>query len=688
MREHISEKPREAKVCPEMSSPRLSYRPEIDGLRAVSVLGVVLFHAGLGFTGGFVGVDVFFVISGFLITGIIHQDLHDGRFTLREFWVRRIRRILPAVSLMVMVVLLAAAWLLTPSDYEQLGSSSIAQSLLYANVHFLNDIGYFAEAAEHKPLLHTWTLAVEEQFYLVFPLLLVLLFRFLRRLLLPVVIAIALVSFASSQLLLDSRPDDCFYLLPMRAWELMVGSLLALLRHRLRMPAVLGEILSLAGLAMILAAMLGYDASTPFPGASALLPVIGAAAFIAGSTGTQPLAARWMTWKPMVFVGLLSYSLYLWHWPLFSLGRMVLIDLSLGVRLGLIAAAFLLSYASWRWVENPLRKGRLLATHRAAFLFGGGVLALMLVASFGIVRGEGLPGRFSGQELVLIEDAEWKGVEYQSEDHEPVWIGAERSSDSSAPDFVLWGDSHGLILADMLDRRAKAFGLSGEAHLASERLPVKGLWRPSWPEGRTGTHLEHGRDLVRSILDRGVKHVILIGRWSVNIEGHNGLQGRAGDEIWLPLVTNRAMDAKGPATRETSALALLQQLRAMTKRLGEAGVKVWLLEQVPEQGDIHVARRFFMAQRLPFLAAPEFVDGKAAHLQRQQRVKEIFAGLSAPGLTVLDPAAAFFDNPDGLLMLSSDRAHYRDDDHLTRYGAEKLVGPLFDPVFAEIADAR
>ena len=337
------------------------YRPEIDGLRAIAVMAVVLFHAGLGVSGGFIGVDVFFVISGFLITSLIIKDLEAGKFTLANFWERRARRIIPAAVVLVFVVLAAGWFLLLPSDYAALGKSAAWHAAFAANIYFWRNTNYFASAAEEQPLLHTWSLAVEEQFYLIVPLLLLALFRFpyfrSRGLLLALFLIGFAFSLALSIVVVPRMPAVAFYLLPTRAWELLAGSIIAILPAA-SLSRIWREILCGIALITIVVPCFIYTKETPFPGLAALPPCLGTALFIwasgPASTSIQNstfniqnlLAAR-----PVVFIGLISYSLYLWHWPLFAFSTYWALDpLSLPYRLCLVAASFVLAILSWRFV--------------------------------------------------------------------------------------------------------------------------------------------------------------------------------------------------------------------------------------------------------------------------------------------------------------------------------------------------
>lgn len=346
--------------CPgrDHHAPGAAYRPDIDGLRAVAVLAVVLFHAGMpGLGGGFVGVDIFFVISGYLITGNVAREIEAGRFTIAGFYVRRARRIVPALAVMLAATAIAAAVWLTPADMARFGISLVAAALSVSNIHFWSEAGYFDVAAGQKPLLHTWSLSVEEQFYLLLPLGLVLLAR--RRIgFAPVLASVAVASLAISILSVRFAPTAGFFLLPSRIWELLFGSLLSLGALPVAKSRAPREAMAVAGLAAILVALLAFDPSTPFPGAAALLPCLGAGFLIAaGESGGLTLVGRLLSLRPMVVVGLISYSLYLWHWPLIVLASYRFGPSTALSIAAVVAASLVLAALSWRFVEQPFRRG-------------------------------------------------------------------------------------------------------------------------------------------------------------------------------------------------------------------------------------------------------------------------------------------------------------------------------------------
>ena len=335
----------------------MKYRPEIDGLRSFAVLPVILFHAGVApFSGGFVGVDVFFVISGYLITTIILGEMLEGRFTISGFYVRRARRILPALVFVILCTLpFAWAWL-PPPAFTDFAQSLAAIGLFSSNVLFWMESGYFAADADLKPLLHTWSLAVEEQFYVFFPLLMMLLVRRGAGLgrAVGAIIGIGAASLVLCEILWRTEPDANFYLLPSRAWELLAGALCAAIMLRARPEP--NRALAAAGLALILIATFAYDGATPFPSLWALVPVAGSALVILYATPDGP-AGRILASRPAVWIGLLSYSAYLWHQPIFALVRIRMgEEPSEAVMLGLSALTFALAWFSWRFVERPFRR--------------------------------------------------------------------------------------------------------------------------------------------------------------------------------------------------------------------------------------------------------------------------------------------------------------------------------------------
>lgn len=362
----------------------MKYRPEIDGLRALAILPVVFYHAGLApFTGGFVGVDVFFVISGYLITSIILHERRAGHFSLMGFYARRIRRILPAFAVMMAASFPVALVVLGPAAMQEFAGSLAASIAFIANIYFLKVSGYFSTGAEFKPLVHNWSLSVEEQYYLLFPAGLLLTWRIGPRLQVLLFAALALASFAVAQWQVQQGDADAaFFLLQSRVWELLLGGLAAVLllsgtsdpaHHRYAGAA------ALLGMALILVAVFAYDDRTPFPGLAALLPCLGALLVILFAAPSNA-AGRLLGLRPVVFIGLISYSLYLWHQPLLAFTRIATGSESHWLMLAVVVACFPVAAASWRFVETPARH---MAMPRLR-LFGTAAAAMALLGTLGL----------------------------------------------------------------------------------------------------------------------------------------------------------------------------------------------------------------------------------------------------------------------------------------------------------------
>ncbi|HEY3146818.1 MAG TPA: acyltransferase family protein [Dongiaceae bacterium] len=366
------------------------YRPDIDGLRAVAVLPVVFYHVQLGLTpGGFVGVDVFFVISGYLITSLISAEMSAGAYSVTKFYVRRARRIFPALFFMCAVVALFVALFCLPSDARRFSSSLAAATLFTSNFYFFFTSDYFAPGADTQPLLHTWSLAVEEQFYIFFPLILWLVRRYFAQREKAIMIALALISLAISAWLVRVDRTAAFYLLHSRAWELLLGALLAIGAVPAIRSRALATMLGLAGLALIAGSVLFFKTQMPFPGLAALAPCVGAALVIyAGKDGSLP-ASRLLSLAPVRFIGLVSYSLYLWHWPIDVLSRYFAFwygwdpDLRLH-KAAVVALSLVCAILSWHFVEKPFRQRPYRFGSAATLSTSAAVMAALIVVAVAV----------------------------------------------------------------------------------------------------------------------------------------------------------------------------------------------------------------------------------------------------------------------------------------------------------------
>ena len=431
----------------------MKYRPEIDGLRAVAVIPVVLYHVqSPGFEGGYVGVDIFFVISGYLITSIIHSEIRSGKFSIGRFYEKRARRILPPLVVMLAVTFpLAWIWMF-PEQFASYAESLLAVNLFSSNIFFWQEAGYFDTSSDLKPLLHTWSLGVEEQFYIFFPLLLLLIAGRLRRSWLLVIVGtITLASFLGSLQATQAFPEANFYLLPTRAWEMCVGALIALgLGSWERKPSVQFDLAAFLGLGLIAYSVVTFDETTPFPGTNALYPVLGTALIVVFAVeGT--VMAKALSLRPLVVIGLLSYSIYLWHQPVLAFARIRTqgrID-TLGY-VALIALSVGLAYISWRYVEQPFRNRDRWSRNQIFTMAVGSAVVLALGGFLGLRTG-GFPDRIDPEIAAVSAVSEDRFL--QNEIGCPVGIDEGFDPDNICVngDFdeqvVLWGDSHAVALA-------------------------------------------------------------------------------------------------------------------------------------------------------------------------------------------------------------------------------------------------
>lgn len=467
-----------------MSLPSQLYRPDIDGLRAIAVLLVLIFHAfPEAAPGGFVGVDVFFVISGFLITGIIARELDEERFSLAGFYARRIRRIFPALIVVLALVLVVGWLVMLPSAYAQLGSDVFASAAFFANIALLLQSGYFDVESAKKPLLHLWSLGIEEQFYLFWPLLLMLAAR-LRLKLFWIAAILGTASFALNLLLIGWNPVATFYLPFTRAFELLAGALLALGWNQIDKPSGASDWRAATGLALIALAVGLFDSHSPFPGWRAALPVAGSVLLL--STPAAWLNRSVLASRPMVWIGLISYPLYLWHWPLLVFFALIKFSpLTLLERGLILLLSVLLAWATYRYIEKPLRFGRPQPRKLAAL---GASMVLVAALGGAVVWGRGydfrLPPEIRAMAGVSTQSALWRFHQCLLD------LGRETSFADNCVDrdrrplVVVWGDSTAGALLPGL-RKAQETRSFGIAQFTSAScVPVLNVDIPGTPNCR------------------------------------------------------------------------------------------------------------------------------------------------------------------------------------------------------------
>ena len=562
------------------------HRSDIDGLRALAVLPVVLFHAEIsGFSGGFVGVDVFFVISGYLITFILLRSLDREEFSLAKFYERRIRRILPALVAMSAITALVAICVLPPRDLQSFGKSLVATALFYSNFHFSTLLGYFDAPASMLPLLHTWSLGVEEQFYIVWPIALYFAYRLkLTRNALTILVTILLItSLAYAQVKSTGHNADRYFYLPQsRAWELMIGALLALGVFPQLSAKWQRDLAGLAGIVMIVIAITMFDADTPFPSLWTLVPCVGAVLVIwAGGSGDNA-GSRLLSWSPLVFVGLISYSLYLWHWPIFVFaGLMSEHGISTVQSLALIALSLVAATVSWRLIEQPYRKTPQESQSSPRPYLIGGLGAVAAMAAVGIAMNVtiGLPGRLDAEVLRFYQASKSiNPLRNTCHTDGVVPRPAERCTvpkPGSGLDILVWGDSHADALFPAFQILAERNGWTARQATKSGCLPVLGADRVS--VGKATKYRNCGAynlAMLEIVKRERPKLVVLAGRWSLFTTGNDGRR--------FFLVDSESNEI----SKAASDKVLNRSLARTVQSIESLGMQVLLVGQAPEfEGD-------------------------------------------------------------------------------------------------------
>ncbi|MBP6924079.1 MAG: acyltransferase [Candidatus Pacebacteria bacterium] len=652
------------------------YRPDIDGLRALAVIPVILFHLKIaGFGGGFIGVDIFFVISGYLITSIIMREIREERFSMVRFWERRILRILPALFFVLVVTTIASYFvILFPTDFISFGQSLAAQGLFIVNIFFMRTGDYFAAPAETIPLLHTWSLAVEEQFYIVFPILLVIIYKLSKKAVIPVVALIGLVSFVLSVYLINVSPSAPFtipflphiwgsasyesagFYFPLaRAWELAAGALLALSAFTIR-NKVVAEVSAVTGLVLIVSGIVFLTSESAFPGLAALLPVLGTVLIITAGTQRKTFIGEILSFPVLVWVGLISYSLYLWHWPLIVLTKQYLSSPLTGTHTGLILiATFLLAIFSYHFVETPFRKKTFLKKRWHIFTFAFFTVVATVSAGVYMTKNKGLPERApEAAKAVALASADTNPREYECFRNNyrqilgevpPCIIGDQSSN--TVPTFVLWGDSHSNAIMPAFDNIAKERGARG-VFFAIGGCPPLSVGIPLKKDPQCSINDIKVLDYISK---NNIKTVFLVSSWKEN----------------YPHITDGGNHTIYQALSET-----IDKIPNSTH--------VVIIERIPLQTEFNIRSTFYTAVRTG--SVPDIAVKKSDHEKDTLQSKAAILRLTTErdNVSSVDPATIICDEAKCPISYNGTIIYF-DGGHINNTGA-LLLKPLLE-IFVE-----
>ncbi len=623
------------------------YRGDIDGLRAVAVLSVLFFHLHVaGFSGGYVGVDIFFVISGYLITGIINTEMLLETFSLKTFYLRRVRRLAPALLAMSVPVAIAAYILLKPEDLRSFGLSLALQFVSLQNLLFLAEGEYF-RGADMKPLLHTWTLAVEEQFYLLWPLFLLFLGRFSFKVKIILILVVMLSSFALNLLFMSISPKASFLLLPARAWELGAGCLAALLEANVLFIGILTSkmrlVLAIAGFFAVIFSVFMFTSETPFPDFAALVPVLGTVFLLLSRIGSLSGVGALLTLPLMIRIGLLSYPIYLWHWPLISLLRQFKLDPTQPIfAVLIILMAIVLAEVTYRFVELPIRQRRWLTTSKQLLVSVGFGFAALIGFGVHAWATDGASYRYSpfAKALLtapLLARSDRCGFVFKLL-HPQEQVCALRQGENVDRRILLWGNSHADMWSGLLTNLANEKDVSLYLNARNCRATKDSEF--------CGVKVQ--QSILNFVNSEKITDVILASTWhdSYNIP----------DEVFE------------------------SQLVDVVHKISASGVRVWLVIDVPSDKSLNPLVVYEENPRDPRFG---FVSVDIFQKQKMRQVS-LFKSLtlSSSAVRIIDPSVNLCNEvvcPGGL----GDKPWYRDENHLTDAGAH-VASMQFLPLFKKI----
>ncbi len=635
--------------------PTLDYRADIDGIRAIAVTLVLVFHFSLvsGVKAGFLGVDIFFVISGFLITSIVKRQLDANTFSLASFYISRIRRLAPALVTVLLLVACAGLWWLFPDDLVELSKQILVSQFYVANIYYWRNVNYFGLGVHDVFLLHTWSLAVEEQFYLIYPVCILLLHRRLKNYFWTAITLGFLVSFGLNILIVGEKPEATFYLLPTRAWELLAGALVPLIAAKFELAKLADELISLLGASLIVIAVTCYRSDFHFPGFYALLPVAGTACLLLTGQAGATVMARALSRPPIVYIGKISYSLYLVHWPINVFADRLIDDYSLGWRVAMLALSVALAALVYHVIEDPLRHRRYLATSPKMLVGYTSALAVCLTGFVFVKVLGGLPHRFPAETIRLASYVNDKADALTECESRFCPIGAEGQS----PTWLIYGDSHAWAAHAAFDKWLRLNKQAGLFIFHHACPPVNGV------------HL---------LGDRGA--CFAFNRMVMDfIERHSDLRNIALVSIWRQAAEGRISTSSQTALTEDQSVHLFTDAFSQTlEHLHNLGRHVYVWEPVPgarKSVPLEMARATLDHKRADIeVTLPEYLSYYQFFFDAIERDQKWIDGTFSAYKTLCVTGKCAVEYQGNPL--------YADDNHITKSSVDVWVRVLQDGALA------
>ncbi len=650
------------------------YRPEIDGLRAIAVISVIFFHSGFElFSGGFVGVDVFFVISGFLITKLIITDILLKQFSISKFYLHRAKRLLPALINLVLFVLLSGCIFFDFLTFKSLGKEIIACIFYISNILYWKDLGYFDVASIQKPLLHTWTLSIEEQFYLLFPLLLIIISKSKKIRIEWVLFLIFLISISLNLYFVSKFPSATFYLLPTRIWEFLSGSLLVFISEK-KIALKYQKLLFALGLFLI-----GYSvcflSKSNYPGINALIPVSGTLLTLYFGNKVDFFLVKIIKCNFFLLIGKISYSLYLWHWPIIVLYTYVVMrDLVFFDFAILFISIFFISFFSWKYVEQKFRY----FNENYNKLIGISLIFLSFTLSIiGLVinRGNGIPSRsiYNNFLVEAFNDPFWENIsqnEIQISKQEkiaPVLLGKKVNK----PNFILWGDSHARAIAFGLDSFAKLNNISGYLFSYSATPPILNVKNLRNTEFDMKSYNSKIFDFIKK--NDTISNIILCSRWGYYIKDFYDDIEILNSPIFI-YDSSKITDKKF-INREI----FFKSLESLINKLNRLKKNVYIVTPLPElTQDVRVIIGNFQTYNFLNLKPNQYFQSKSSYYEKNRSFFDFLRKFSKNDkVHLLNVHDVFYQK--GFSAISDDRLLYRDKNHLSKFGSIYVFN-IFDKI--------
>lgn len=633
----------------------LKYRSDIDGLRALAVLSVVIFHINKEWLpGGFIGVDIFFVISGFLITGILHREISEGSFSYISFYNRRIKRILPTFFFVVISTSILSALVMLPNDFLYYMKSVGSTLVFSSNMFFGFAVDYFSPNTEEYPLLHTWSLAVEEQYYILFPIALIVLSKIFRggRYVVYSLLIACITSIIISCLLplFPSWIKYNYYWLPSRTYELMIGSIAAIASRGKNTISENGWILSASGMAMIVISLIFIKENPEFPGYIAMIPCIGTALILLSGGREAGAVNKILSLKPIVFVGLISYSLYLWHWPILAVMRYISNDGTLNNSQIVIAVAvmFVMSYATWKFIENPVRKSDMgLIKSSVLYYF---IPALVLgVVTYGAIVTDGYPQRYGAKNDQMKKETTYMVTPFC---HNREIGDCTFGDKNKKPNTYMIGDSHAGHYSAMMDEFGKKIGFSFVEKSVDACYPLLDVGG-QFPSNKEPFYTYLCPQLIKkaSVEYKKYKNIVFAGVWSEHFRLHPEMQQ------WLE-----------------------NQIRVLT----EEGHNVFIIEQVPmfkpSIYDHAFRQRFSLVNLAVVSGNSSDMSGLRVNvdIEINNRLRDMVSKYN--NAYFIDPMTSLGGKNNKMLPFFKGHLVYRDNAHLNEYGSRMIGNYVYEKI--------